>query len=164
MGQDYTVSSGYYGGFPHGYTKRIMALFPDIFNDATPREKILHLFSGKIDTQEFPGMTVDINPELKPDYVDDAQRLEKVPLENFIFADGDPPYSVEDAEHYKATMVKRNLVFKALGSRLPVGAFVVWLDQVEPMYRKDQFKIVAAIGMVKSTNHRFRMVLIFERV
>jgi hypothetical protein len=27
------------------------------------------------------------------------------------------------------------------------GAFVVWLDQVLPMYRKDQFKIECVVGM-----------------
>jgi hypothetical protein len=32
------------------------------------------------------------------------------------------------------------------------------------MYRKDAFAIDAVIGMVKSTNHRFRVVTIFRRV
>jgi hypothetical protein len=41
---------------------------------------------------------------------------------------------------------------------------VVWLDQVLPMYRKDAFAIDAVIGMVKSTNHRFRVVTIFRRL
>jgi hypothetical protein len=43
------------------------------------------------------------------------------------------------------------------------GAHVVWLDQVLPMFRKDTFSIEAVIGMVKSTNHRFRVVTIFKR-
>ena len=29
MGNTYTVKSSYYGGYPHGYLKRIKALFPD---------------------------------------------------------------------------------------------------------------------------------------
>lgn len=29
--------------------------------------------------------------------------------------------------------------------------------------RKDQFAIEAVIGMVKSTNHRFRVVTVFKR-
>ena len=32
------------------------------------------------------------------------------------------------------------------------------------MYRKDAFAIDAVIGMVKSTNHRFRVVTIFRRL
>jgi hypothetical protein len=59
-------------------------------------------------------------------------------------------------------MVKRNKVMQALG-RLPAGAHVVWLDQVLPMYRKDTWAVEAAIGMMKSTNHRFRLVTVFGR-
>jgi hypothetical protein len=156
-GNNYKVSSGFYGGYPAGYLKRVKAMFPD-------RGKVLHLFSGKVDTVTYPGKTVDINPANEPDYVDDAQTLERVPLEEFDIVLADPPYSVEDCDHYKTTMVKRNVVMKALGARLAPGTFVVWLDQVLPMYRKDQFRIVAVIGMVKSTNHRFRVVTVFECV
>jgi hypothetical protein len=31
------------------------------------------------------------------------------------------------------------------------------------MYRKDAFDIEAVIGMVKSTNHRFRVITVFAR-
>jgi 16S rRNA G966 N2-methylase RsmD len=40
---------------------------------------------------------VDINPELNPTYVDDAQTLSQVPLEAHDLILADPPYSVEDA-------------------------------------------------------------------
>ena len=156
MGNNYKVKSGYYGGYPAGYLKRIKALFPD-------KESVLHLFSGKVDLEAFPGKTVDINPEQEPDYVDDAQSLENVPVEDFDLILADPPYSVEDAEHYQTTMVKRNKVMKALGQKATQGTHVVWLDQVLPMYRKDEWAIVAVIGMVKSTNHRFRVITIFEK-
>ena len=59
-------------------------------------------------------------------------------------------------------MIKRNVVMRAL-QRLPIEAHVVWLDQVLPMYRKDAFEQEAAIGMWKSTNHRFRGITIFRR-
>ncbi|MBV8612563.1 MAG: hypothetical protein JOY66_02160 [Acetobacteraceae bacterium] len=48
--------------------------------------------------------------------------------------------------------------------RLSPGAHVVWLDQVLPMYRKDAFAVDAVIGMVKSTNHRFRVITVFRRL
>jgi hypothetical protein len=76
----------------------------------------------------------------------------------------DPPYSVEDAEHYQTTMVQRNVVMRALASGMCSGTHVVWLDQVLPMYRKDDWAIEAVIGMVKSTNHRFRVVTIFRKL
>lgn len=156
MGNDYRVKSEYYGGYPAGYLQRIKAMFPD-------KTRVLHLFSGRVDKTVMPGDTVDVNPELAPDYLDDAQTLERVPLESYDLVMADPPYSVEDCERYQTTMVKRNKVMAALGARLTPGCHVVWLDQVLPMYRKDQFCLDAVIGMVKSTNHRFRVVTVFKR-
>jgi hypothetical protein len=157
MGQNYTVKSTYYGGYPHGYLKRVKSLFPD-------KKNVLHVFSGKVDTEVFPGKTVDSNPTTEPDYLDDAHTMLGVPLESFDLVLADPPYSVEDCDHYQCTMVKRNVVMRTLGHRLPTGAHVVWLDQVLPMFRKDQFAIEAVIGMVKSTNHRFRVITIFRKL
>lgn len=159
MGNNYQVKSDYYGGYPAGYLRRIKSLFPDKVADGT-----LHLFSGRVDKLLLNGWTVDINPANGADYVDDAQTLTRVPLETFSLVLADPPYSVEDCDHYQTTMIKRNVVMRALGNRLPTGAFVVWLDQVLPMYRKDQFSIDAVIGMVKSTNHRFRLITIFRKL
>src|SRR5271156_5082076 len=76
MGNNYRVKSGYYGGYPAGYLRRIRALFPD-------KKRILHLFSGQVDLTALPGDTVDINPGLRPTFVDDAQSLERVPLEDY---------------------------------------------------------------------------------
>lgn len=156
MGNAYGVPSGFYGGYPHGYLKRIKALFPD-------KTKCLHVFSGKVDQSAWPGDTVDLDPDAQPTYLADAHDLADVPLEAYDIVLADPPYSIEDAEHYKPTMVKRNIVMRAL-SRVKSGTHIVWLDQVLPMYRKTDWKIIAVIGMVKSTNHRFRVVTIFERI
>ena len=156
MGNNYRVKSKYYGGYPAGYLKRVKALFPDKTN-------VLHLFSGKVDTEIMPGTTVDLNPNMNPDILDDAQSLENVPVKEFDLILADPPYSIEDSEHYGPTMVKRNKVMKALGKKAKGGTHVVWLDQVLPMYRKDEWKLVGIIGMVKSTNHRFRVITIFKK-
>jgi hypothetical protein len=155
MGNDYRVQTGYYGGYPAGYLRRIKSMFPD-------KRRVLHLFAGKVDLTALPGDTVDIKSDLSPTYVDDAQKLQSVPLADYDLVLADPPYSVEDCERYQTTMIKRNTVMAALAG-LSAGAHVVWLDQVLPMYRKDTFAIEAVIGMVRSTNHRFRMVTIFKR-
>lgn len=156
MGNDYRVRSGYYGGYPAGYLRRVRALFPE-------KRRVLHVFSGRVDLSALPGDTVDVNPELAPTFVDDAQTLERVPLEKYDLILADPPYSVEDAERYQTTMVKRNSVMRALQG-CAEGTHVVWLDQVLPMYRKNAWAIEAVIGMVKSTNHRFRVVTVFRRL
>jgi hypothetical protein len=156
MGNNYKVKSGYYGGYPATYLARIKALFPD-------KKRVLHLFSGHVDLALIPGDTVDLDPLAEPTYLDDAQSLEAVPLEEYDLVLADPPYSVEDAEHYAPTMIKRNKVFKALGARLTDGCHVVWLDQTLPIYRKDLFVAEGAIGVVRSTNHRFRVVSFFRK-
>lgn len=157
MGNDYRVKSGYYGGYPAGYLKRIAALFPD-------RRRVLHVFSGKVDLAAMPGDTVDLNAETEPTWVADAHDLSAVPLADYDLVLADPPYSVEDCEHYQTTMVRRNVVMRSLAAGMSPGARVVWLDQVLPMYRKDEWAIEAVIGMVKSTNHRFRVTTIFRRL
>lgn len=156
MGNAYGVKSGYYGGYPHGYLARVKAMFPD-------KNSVLHVFSGRVDQSAWPGDTVDLNSDMEPTFLDDAQSLAGVPLKDYDIVLADPPYSVEDAEHYQPTMVKRNKVMKALEG-LPSGAHVVWLDQVLPMYRKVSFQVEGVIGMVKSTNHRFRVVTVFRRL
>jgi hypothetical protein len=157
MGNDYRVKSGYYGGYPAGYLRRIAALFPD-------RKHVLHVFSGRVDLSAMPGDTVDSNCEMGPTWVADAHDLSAVPLARYDLVLADPPYSVEDAERYQTTMVQRNVVIRSLAAGLAEGARVVWLDQVLPMYRKDEWAIEAVIGMVKSTNHRFRVTTIFRRL
>ena len=157
MGNNYHATSAIYGSYPHGYLKRVKALFPD-------KGTALHLFSGCVDTKAWPGDTLDINPNLGPTYVCDAQQdIREVPMQSYDIVLADPPYSVEDAERYLTSMVKRNKVMKQLGAQCNPGTHVVWLDQVLPMFRKAEWDIVGVIGMVKSTNHRFRVVTIFER-
>jgi hypothetical protein len=157
MGNDYRVKSSYYGGYPAGYLRRVAALFPD-------RKRVLHMFSGKVDLAAMPGDTVDVNPDLSPTFIADAHDLSSVPLDQYDLVLADPPYSVEDAERYQTTMVKRNVVMRSLAAGMRAGARVVWLDQVLPMYRKDEWAIEAVIGMVKSTNHRFRVTTVFRRL
>jgi hypothetical protein len=156
MGNDYRVRSEYYGGYPAGYLRRIAALFPD-------RRKVLHVFSGKVDLSAMPGDTVDVNPSLEPTFIADAHDLSSVPLHSYDLILADPPYSIEDAERYQTTMVKRNVVMRSLAAGVTQGTRLVWLDQVLPMYRSDEWDIEAAIGMYKSTNHRFRGITIFRR-
>ena len=157
MGNDYRVKSGYYGGYPAGYLRRVAALFPD-------RKRVLHVFSGKVDLGAMPGDTVDVNASIKPTWLADAHNLTNVPLHRYDLVLADPPYSIEDADRYQTTMIKRNVVMRSLAAGLSSGARVIWLDQVLPMYRKDEWRIEAVIGMVKSTNHRFRVTTIFKRL
>lgn len=157
MGNDYRVKSGYYGGYPATYLNRIFALFPD-------KTKVLHLFAGKVDRTIGPvNHTFDVNTDLNPTYQGDATDLSQiVPLKDYDLILADPPYSEEDSEHYGVPLASRNKVMSELESTAP-GTHVVWLDQAWPMYRKDMFDLEGVIGLVRSTNHRVRMVFIYRR-
>jgi hypothetical protein len=152
MGNNYTTKTSLYGAYPHGYLKRIYALFP------FQPYKTLHLFSGSLpDDKEYD--KVDYNTGL------DAETFsEIIPHNTYNLILSDPPYSVEDCDRYGCCMVKRNKVFNECYNVLKKDGILIWLDQVLPQYKKTQYKILARIGMVKSTNHRFRVITIFQKI
>ena len=76
----------------------------------------------------------------------------------------DPPYSAEDAKRYGTPMVNRVKALDALAAVVPVGGHLVWLDTAWPMHSKQQWLTVGLIAIVRSTNHRVRLLSVFERV
>jgi len=155
IGNNY-AGSGYYGAYPPTFLKRVMSMYP-------APQRILHLFSGSLG-QNTPGDRVDINPDTKPTIVGDAHKLSDiVPHREYDLIIADPPYSAEDANHYGRPMINRNTVIRECVNVVRPGGHLVWLDQVRPMYRKDTWDAVGTIGVVRSTNHRVRMVFIFIR-
>jgi hypothetical protein len=157
IGNSYQKRTDYYGGFQGNFLKRIAALFLD-------RRRVLHLFAGKVDLEQFPGDTLDTRPQLEPTYCVNAETCEGVPLTDYDFVLADPPYSQRDAERYGQCLVGRNKVVATLAAGLPSGAYVAWLDQVYPMFSKATLKPEAVIGIVGSTNHRFRVLSVFLRL
>lgn len=156
MGNDYGNKNDYYGSYPSNYLERVMALFPDC-------DKILHIFSGTLD-ESVKGTRVDINPDLEPDITGDVEELSNiVGDEKYHLIIADPPYSKEDAEKYNCKMINRHKVLKECSKVLVDGGFVVWLDQIVPMYSKKMFEHIGAILIIVSTNHRVRASLIFRK-
>lgn len=155
LGNNYRAKQGYYGEYPPSYLKRVTSLFPDCLS-------ALHLFSGSL-TMDCDGVRFDSKAECKPDVVGDAERLSDYFPAMFDIIYADPPYSSEDASRYGQCLVNRNKVLRECYRVLDTGGFVVWLDQVLPIYRKSEFRLVGTIGLVRSTNHRVRMVFIFQK-
>ena len=158
MGNDYKNKSKLYGAYPPNYVRRVMAMFPDA-------KKVLHLFAGSIpawDGTGTPYTTFDIQGDV--DIVGDAHDLGQHFSEgDFDLIMADPPYSAEDSIHYGTCMVKRNVVMRECMKILSPGGFIVWLDQVLPMFRKSEVEWCGVIGIVRSTNHRFRMATFFYK-
>jgi hypothetical protein len=154
LGNDYR-GSGYYGAYPPNFVKRVMALFPDA-------QKVLHLFSGSL--PPGPYTRFDIQGS-NADIIGDAHELSKYfGTGSFDLILADPPYTGEDANHYGTPMIRRNKVLAECATILQPEGFLVWLDQVLPMFHKRTLHLCGAIGIVRSTNHRFRVASIFKKL
>ena len=151
MGNNYTTRTNFYGAYPHGYLDRILTLFEPVKN------KSLHLFSGSIKDDNFD--CVDFETGINAETMSEI-----IPNNYYELILSDPPYSIEDCDHYGCCMVKRNIVFKECYKVLKKGCILILLDQVLPNYKKIEFDIIGRIGMVKSTNHRFRVITIFRKL
>jgi len=157
LGNDYRNKTVYWGGHPPNYLLRANALFPDA-------ERVLHLFSGSLPAD--PGYTrFDLRDDVEADVVGDATKLSTYfPDRKFDLIHADPPYTDEDAAHYGTPPLSRNTVVREVYKVLEPGGYLVWLDMVLPMYRKAELELAGIIGLVRSTNHRFRCVVIFKRL
>lgn len=158
LGNNYQ-GTGYYGSYPPGYLKRMAAIFPDL-------HAVMHLFSGSLPQEASRNrVTVDVRvtDHVKPGVRGDALNL---PFREGAF-DGvyaDTPYSTADAEYYGTGLPNRKLVLREVHRVVRPGGFLVWMDTVLPMYRKDMWHWCGAIALWRSTNHRVRGVSIFQRL
>lgn len=161
FGNNYRNKTEFYGAYPPGYLARVMALFPDFPDEATRHEQLptLHVFSGSLPAGPYLRCDIRQPAELQKSVYD--LDPDKDGSYSLVFAD--PPYSASDAERYDTPMVDRRRALAALARITAVGGFLVWLDCVWPMHRKTDWRTVGRITLIRSTNHRVRLVSIFER-
>lgn len=161
LGNDYR-GSGYYGAYPPAYLKRAMALFPD----AT---RLLHVCSGSLqrppDWHGRRWVSIDLqrSDRVRPTVCGDACRL-PFASGSFDLALVDPPYTKDDATRYGTALPNRRKMLSELHRVIEPGGTVMWLDCTMPMFRRQDFEWYIAIGVFRSTNHRFRGAVGFRRV
>lgn len=150
----------FYGAYPPNYLKRIRSLFPEC-------RKVLHLFSGVVEKQYENEITFDINPECngyKPDVVGDVRKLSTYfEKDEFDLILADPPYEEKDFEIYGNEPFSKPGVIKDCYNITKQGGFLVWLDVRFPMFSRKYWSVIGTIGLIQSTNHRVRMITIFQR-
>lgn len=149
--------SSYYGSYHTNYLDRIQSLFPDA-------SKIVHLFPGSMPPGNYIRVGYDGTGEHKPDIVGDAEHLASFLAFNPDLIYADPPYSVEDAQHYKTGLINRPRVVTECGEVLQRGGYLVWLDQALPVFSNKMLNLVGMIGYIRSTGNRFRCISIFRKV
>lgn len=164
-----------YGAYPRGYLERVHSMFPEAF-------RILHAFSGGLrhadayclasrdDAPDSPYIElVDMHgpnqsryPTWRGDLLEYCERRTNGSFFDLVLAD--PPYSAEDAKRYECPPPNRGRIMRALARVTRPGGNLVWLDQVWPMHRKNEWRTWGQVGLVRSTNHRVRLVSFFERM
>lgn len=160
IGADYKNKTTFYGSYPVGYLDRVYALFPDIVHPQRLNTDLLHVFSGSLPPGNYE----------RCDSVQPAElQCSVYNLPNIILnwrpklVIADPPYSAADATEYSTPMINRGRALRALAQVTDPGRHLVWLDTCWPMFRKDQWRTVGRITVIRSTNHRVRQCSIFER-
>jgi len=174
IGSCYKNPNPLYGAYPHGYLERVHAMFPDA-------RSVLHVFSGGLDrsnavmaawpdgvgTGAYTIELVDMHgPEQGrfPTWQGDLHEMPEEWAGRFDLILADPPYSADDAKLYDCPAPNRGKIMQSLHRVAKPGGNLVWLDQVWPMHRKAQWKTWGTVGLVRSTNHRMRLVSMFEAV
>jgi hypothetical protein len=155
LGNDYRNKTGYYGSYPPGFLDRLMAFFPDALPGLT-----LHAFSGSLPKGEYrrcDSRRTDVEFPCRVEHLADCMRS----VMKLVVAD--PPYSKADAEKYGTPMIDRRRVTRALAGITQPGGHLAWLDCVWPMHAKAQWTTVGRITIIRSTNHRVRLLTLFER-
>lgn len=156
IGNDYRNKTRYYGAYPTGYLDRVMALFPDAH---PPHRHVLQMFSGSLPPGDYTRVDVSQPAEFQCSVYD----FPALDTGRYFLVLADPPYTSADAEKYGTPMVNRRRALAALAAVTMAGGYLVWLDTVWPMHRKDEWRTVGRICLTRSTNHRVRLVSIFER-
>lgn len=155
IGNDYRNKTRFYGAYPASYLARVMALFPDALGSET-----LHVFSGSLPDGNYIRCDLKQPAELQCSVYDLPA---KVGAHLFRLVIADPPYTHTDADRYGTPPVDRRRALSALAAVTYPGGYCIWLDAVWPMHRKAEWRTAGFIQVVRSTNHRVRLVTIFER-
>lgn len=153
----------FYGSYLGGFPERARALL-----GVTIYDPVLHVCGGMAKHYPYAGgfgpndKTLDLDPACKPDFLQDA----RAPLpKGFAAMLIDPPYSLQDAEHYHrgAEVYPRPgpLLENALRA-LDVGRRVGLIHYALPR-KPANARFVAAIAVLCGFGNRCRVYSVFER-
>ncbi len=188
IGACYKNPNPLYGAYPRGYLERVHSMFPNaerilhVFSGGLTLEHAFQVAQDAAAAHYMPdGPQNEFSFLVAPEVVElvDLKGPEDgryptwqgdildMPVEWTGYFDlvlADPPYSPADAKKYGTPMPNRGKILQALRRVTRRGGSCVWLDTQWPMHRKTQWKTYGQIGLVRSTNHRVRLVTFFEAV
>lgn len=155
----------YYGSYPSGSLPRMRALLGVSINDP-----VLHVCSGMVPHHVYGAggfgpndKTLDLDPELNPDFLQDCRKPLPTGFKAIL---ADPPYSIEDAEHYRPGSLVLPTVGEILRNSLKsleVGQRVGILHYIAPTCPKNA-KFIAAVAIFTGFNNRIRLYSVYEKI
>lgn len=165
----------YYGAYPSGFLERARALLGVSYDD-----HVLHVCGGKVRDYPFRGVgprdcTLDLDPELKPDFLMDAREMYPgaPAFQGYVNGEilwpavlADPPYSEADAAHYapgSAALPKPSDLLKRCLSVVRPGGRVGFLDYAAPRPPKTGVRLVAMIGVIMGFGNKARVYSVYEK-
>lgn len=164
----------YYGAYPNGFLERARALL-----GVTPMDPVLHVCGGL--ARQYPAtggrgfgfadQTLDLDPDLRPDFVQSATdplpRLGPssiaAPWAALI---ADPPYTEVDAEKYapgRAAFPSANQILRNMLDVVRPGGRVGMLHYILPQPPRVGVRFVACVAVIVGFNNRMRCFSVFER-
>lgn len=157
---------GYYGGYPAGFLERARMFMGVGYDD-----RVLHVCGGCVRNYPYPryaignnDLTVDMDPAVNPDFCCDVREpLPEAGTWDAIIAD--PPYTVQDAEHYsvgsEVLPSASKLVANCLAAVKPGGRVGI-LHYVWPRPPKGT-RLVATVCVLVGFGNQGRLFTVFER-
>ena len=142
----------YRGGFPLHFEKKL-------WRELNCPEKVLHPFGGMTEI----GDRVDLNPEVKPDWTEDAHNLWFIKDNSYDLVVLDPPYNDEQAKKlYKTPKLRyKDYISEAIRVCKPKGFIAMYHWVMTP--RPEGTRYYKRIVILTRVWHRPRVCCIFQK-
>lgn len=157
----------FYGAYPGGFLHRARQLLGVHIHDP-----VLHVCSGRVEEYPYDGFgdadqTVDVNPELGPDFLLDITAEALPPRRKdggaWFGVLADPPYTEADARHYgDSPLPSAQLCLDRGLEVVGVGSCVGILHYVAPRPPKGT-KLVALVTVLVGYKNRARLYSVYEK-
>jgi len=144
------------GPYPEDFLDRVYR-----FLGVTEEWKICHLFSGVVEKRFKNEVTVDINPNLKPDFVEDATKTH-FKDNSFDLVLADPPYNEKYAKKYGTKLPKIKDILMESVRICKKDGYIGLLHFIVPIKPKGTER-VAVIGITEGANMRIRVFTLFKK-
>jgi hypothetical protein len=147
------------GSYPFNYLEMIDSIFGK-------EENTIEVCSGKIRTYGYnPRFTVDINPEINPDLVDDGQMLSAIASNTFDRWRCDPPYNAKTAKEMYGTGLPSPIKLLKAGARVckPSSLMFLLLGPKNYQWHPKGVKRIGCIFITVVPNNEVRTLNIYYK-